>query len=283
MSVSDSIPIRQASALLAVHLQQRQRDGCKRVWLRPGTRLALERHGVPATGSGATAPPNRAAAPAGRVAPGEAKRLLAEIEAEARVSSAPLALGTLRDTFVFADGDPAADLVFVGEAPGAEEEKLGRPFVGPAGELLDKIIKAMGLARDQVYITNIVKYRPRIEGDAQGRANRKPSPEELAASLPVLRKQLEVIRPKVIVALGGTALAGLTGNPEARIGQARGRFSEYLGIPMMPTFHPSYLLRQEDEAAEKREKRKLWEDMLLVMERLSLPISAKQRGFFATK
>jgi DNA polymerase len=183
--------------------------------------------------------------------------------------------GALRDTMVFAVGNPCSPLVFVGEAPGAEEEKLGEPFVGPAGQLLTKMITAMGLERSKVYITNIVKYRPAIGDGDQGSRNRRPTAEEIAAGLPHLRKELAELRPKVLVALGATALEGLAGEPLA-IGQARGQWRTFEGIPMMPTFHPSYLLRNESLT----ERRKVWEDLLQVMERLGLPISAKQRAFF---
>jgi uracil-DNA glycosylase len=171
-------------------------------------------------------------------------------------------------------GNPESPLVFVGEAPGAEEERLGEPFVGPAGQLLTKIISVMGLDRGQVYITNIVKYRPST-GDDQGNRNRKPTSEEIAVALPHLLRELEIIQPKVIVALGATALEGLTGEPVS-ITRARGTFLDLRGIPLMPTFHPSYLLRNDSLT----ERRKVWEDCLLVMEKLGMPISDKQRAFF---
>lgn len=183
-------------------------------------------------------------------------------------------LNSLRDTMVFAVGNPDADLMLVGEAPGAEEERRGEPFVGPAGETLTKILKAMGLKRDEVYITNIVKFRPAMT--EQGQSNRPPTPEEMASCVAFVRAEIGIVRPKVIVALGGTASKGLLGrdDPVARL---RGRFLEYQGIPVMVTYHPAYLLHQKSGHAEKR---KVWEDMLLVMERLGLPISEKQRAFF---
>ncbi|MFN0127752.1 MAG: uracil-DNA glycosylase [Verrucomicrobiales bacterium] len=185
--------------------------------------------------------------------------------------------GLLRDTMVFAVGNPVSPLVFVGEAPGAEEEKLGEPFVGPAGQLLTKMITAMGLQRSQVYITNIVKYRPAIDGGNQGSKNRRPTSEEIAAGLPHLHRELAVLRPRVLVALGATALEGLAGEA-IPIGRARGQWRTFDGIPVMPTFHPSYLLHNESLT----ERRKVWEDLLQVMEKLGMPISAKQRAFFKT-
>ena len=192
-------------------------------------------------------------------------------------------LGTLRETMVFATGNPEADLMLVGEAPGAEEEKLKRPFVGPAGRKLDQIIHAMGLQRDDVYISNIVKFRP-IKGDPrfQGSANRKPTPNEMAVSVKFILSEIRIVQPKVIVALGGTASEGLLGLAGS-VGAMRNQFYDLNGIPVMVTYHPSYLLHHESQAGEngaKQEKRKVWEDMLLVMEKLGMEISEAQRGYF---
>ena len=175
---------------------------------------------------------------------------------------------------VFGVGSLDADLFFCGEAPGAEEESAGAPFVGPAGELLDRIISAMGLSRESVYIGNVVNFRPRHE---RAYGNRPPTPEEMDFCLPYLRAQLEIVQPRVVVALGKTATDGLLGpDPQRRLGQMRGTWHEYSGIPMMVTYHPSYLLHNPSKSS----KRKVWEDMLLVMEKLGLPISQKQREFF---
>ena len=175
---------------------------------------------------------------------------------------------------VFGVGNLDADLFFCGEAPGAEEETAGEPFVGPAGELLDRIISAMGLSRESVYIGNVVSFRPRHE---RAYGNRPPTAEEMNFCLPYLRAQLEIVKPKVIVALGKTATDGLLGpDPRRRLGQMRGTWHEYSNIPMMVTYHPSYLLHNPSKSS----KRKVWEDMLLVMDKLELPISEKQRGFF---
>lgn len=178
-----------------------------------------------------------------------------------------------RTQTVFGTGNPEADLMFVGEAPGADEDKLGEPFVGRAGELLTRIIGAMGLSRGDVYIANVLKCRPDMPKGAPG--NRPPTPLEMQRCLPYLREQIAVIRPRVLVALGKTAMLGLVGADEP-MGAMRGRWFDFAGIPLLPTYHPSYLLRNGSNA----EKRKVWEDMLLVMEKLALPISAKQRGYF---
>jgi DNA polymerase len=182
-------------------------------------------------------------------------------------------LAASRTQTVFGTGNPDADLMFVGEAPGADEDKQGEPFVGRAGELLTRIINAMGLTRDDVYIANVLKCRPDMAPGAPG--NRPPTPLEMQRCLPYLREQIAIIQPRVLVALGKTAMAGLTGADES-MSAMRGRWFEFENIPLLPTYHPSYLLRNGSNA----EKRKVWEDMMLVMEKLGLPISEKQRGFF---
>jgi DNA polymerase len=181
-----------------------------------------------------------------------------------------------RHTVVFGVGNPEAKLMFVGEAPGEEEDLQGEPFVGRAGQLLTKMIVAMGLTREQIYIANIVKCRPDMPVGASG--NRKPTKQEMDTCVPYLRAQIDVIKPAAMVALGATAVEGLVG-PVGAIGQLRGRFLEYRGTPLMPTYHPSYLLRNQSNT----EKRKVWEDLLKVMERLEMPITDKQRGFFLAK
>ena len=163
--------------------------------------------------------------------------------------------------------------MFVGEAPGADEDNAGEPFVGKAGQLLTKIIETMGLARDQVYIANILKCRPDTPGKRFG--NRPPTSEEMATASPWLHRQIEFIQPKIIVALGKTAVEGLL-EQQVAITRFRGSWQTYRGIPLMPTFHPAYLLRNQ----ALTEKRKIWEDMLAVMEKAALPISDKQRGYF---
>jgi DNA polymerase len=181
-------------------------------------------------------------------------------------------LASARKNVVFGVGDINASLMFVGEAPGADEDAQGEPFVGAAGQLLTRIIQTMGLSRQTVYIGNILKCRPDTPGQASG--NRKPTPEEMNTCIPYLHEQIDLIQPKVLVGLGATAIEGLIG--KTGITRLRGQWHTYRGIPLMPTFHPSYLLRNQALS----EKRKVWEDMLQVMERLGLPISEKQRGYF---
>ena len=184
-----------------------------------------------------------------------------------------------RQSVVFGVGDLNAQLMFVGEAPGADEDRLGEPFVGAAGQLLTKIITAMGQTRETVFIANVLKCRPNPPPGELG--NRKPRPDELATCLPYLREQIQLIQPRVIVALGGTAVEGLFSMSEAGITRRRGHWMDFLGIPVMPTFHPSYLLHAETHADKGLAlKRQVWEDMLQVMERLALPINEKQRSYF---
>jgi DNA polymerase len=164
------------------------------------------------------------------------------------------ALHVARRQAVFARGTGSSGLCFVGEGPGAEEDAQGFPFVGPAGQLLDRMIGAMGLTRDEVYVCNIVKCRPPN--------NRKPDLEEMAACSPFLTEQLELLAPAVIVALGATAVQGLLGTSDG-ITRLRGKWKLYKGrIAVMPTFHPAYLLRTP---AAKRE---VWEDLQAVLRQM---------------
>ena len=182
-------------------------------------------------------------------------------------------LVAFRHTVVFGVGNPAAELMFVGEAPGADEDMQGQPFVGRAGELLTKIIQTMGFQRSDVYIANVLKCRPDMPPGASG--NRQPTPAEMQTCLPYLREQIELIQPKVMVALGATAMRGLFGKTEP-MKDMRGRWHSFSSIPVMATFHPSYLLRNQAMS----EKRKVWEDMLQVIERLGHRITDRQRNYF---
>ncbi len=182
-------------------------------------------------------------------------------------------LAASRTTVVFGVGNIDAQLMFVGEAPGADEDEIGEPFIGRAGQLLTKILLATGLTRADVYIANILKCRPDTPGQSAG--NRPPTPEERATCIPYLQEQIDLIKPKAIVALGATAVDGLLGKTLG-ITKLRGNWQMYRGIPLMPTYHPAYLLRNQSLS----EKRKVWEDFLKVMEKLEMPISAKQRNFF---
>ncbi len=162
-------------------------------------------------------------------------------------------LGKTRIQFVFGEGDPHAKLMFVGEAPGRDEDQQGRPFVGRAGQLLTKIIEAMGLKREEVYIANILKCRPPN--------NRPPQPDEVEKCWPHLAEQIRLIQPKVLCALGSFAAKALL-RTELPIGALRGKFHDVDGIPAMPTYHPAYLLRNPND------KGKVWDDMKKVRDLL---------------
>jgi len=164
-------------------------------------------------------------------------------------------LSALRSNLVFGEGNPEADLVFAGEAPGADEDMQGRPFVGRAGQLLTRIIEAMGLKREDVYICNILKCRPP--------GNRNPKPEEIEKCEPFLIRQIESIKPKAISALGTFAAKTLL-KTDAPISMLRGRFHLYHDIQLMPTYHPAYLLRNPGA------KKLVWQDMQMIMEEMGL-------------
>ncbi|MCK4852059.1 MAG: uracil-DNA glycosylase [Candidatus Omnitrophica bacterium] len=162
-----------------------------------------------------------------------------------------------RTNVVFGEGDPAARLMFIGEAPGADEDRQGRPFVGRAGQLLTRIIEAIGLGRKEVYIANILKCRPP--------GNRNPLPEEIAACHPYLEHQVDIIKPRVICALGKFAAQTLL-RSESPISRLRGRFYDYHGVKLMPTYHPAYLLRNPEG------KKDVWEDMKKIAKELGLNV-----------
>lgn len=287
--------------LLARHLADRRRLGQTRLHLGDPAREALRRLPRPRSDSRAaaaaaidSAPPDDATAPVPSTpstpstpsapdyaAAGDLASLRRLLESDAHLAGLP----TLRDRMVFAVGTADAPIVLVGEAPGQEEERRGEPFVGPAGRLLDKILGAMQLGREGVYISNIVKYRPRIgAGPDQGSANRKPSAEEMAAFRPIVLREIELIAPKVVIALGGSAHQGLLGE-DIPVGRARGQARPLpgSGIPVLTTYHPSYLLRLQGSGGEQAAKRLVWEDMLQALELAGLPITARMRGYFLPK
>lgn len=183
------------------------------------------------------------------------QQLAAEFEQDAKVQ----ALRPPGTNLVFGEGDVDAKLMFIGEGPGEQEDRTGRPFVGPAGELLDKMITAMGLSRDTVYIANVVKYRPP--------GNRTPTPEEAAVQGPYLARQVAIINPTVLVALGGAATKYAL-NTTTGITRLRGQWAQFAHtdpmLPIMPTFHPAYLLRSYTPDNRK----KVWADLQSVLTKL---------------
>lgn len=240
------------------------------------TAIEMPVPGAPAEVRPAAPAPQPAAAPAAPV------RSTVSVPSEAPKAAASLAVGPLtlesirdemgdcrrcklekgRNTIVFGEGDRSAAIVFVGEGPGYEEDQQGRPFVGAAGQLLTDIIeKGMKIKRAEVYICNIVKCRPPN--------NRNPEPDEVEACIGFVKQQIAAIKPKVIVTLGNVPTQNLL-NTKQGITKMRGTWQEYEGIPVMPTFHPSYLLRSPGE------KGKAWEDVKLVMKKLGMTIPEKK-------
>lgn len=198
-------------------------------------------------GTGRTMGPRGGSADSGGAFPRE-ERLLEEIRKELEACNR-CPLGRTRRNLVFGEGNPSADILFIGEGPGSEEDATGRPFVGPAGQLLTKIIEGgMGVPRSNVYICNIVKCRPPN--------NRPPLDEEARACLPYLERQIDIVRPRVIITLGHSATSRLLGL-RGPMHQLRGKWQSYKGIPVMPTFHPSYVLRYYTVAV----RRQVWEDV----------------------
>jgi len=201
------------------------------------------------------------------LSPDEKIAALAELEKATLKELAPL-LNDVATKVVFGEGDANAELMFVGEGPGIEEDKTGRPFVGRSGQLLDKQIAAMGLTRGQVFIANIVKLRAAEWDEASERLkDRPPTPEEVAKNIHVLHRQIEIIRPKVIVTLGAPAIKWLTHETQG-VMTIRGTWKNYRGIAVMPTYHPSFLLR----AYTEENRGKVWSDLKQVMAKLGLKV-----------
>ena len=195
-------------------------------------------------------------APRAKKQPFSKKQALEELEREYK-QCALCGLSKTRTNVVFGSGSADARLLFVGEAPGFDEDREGLPFVGAAGQLLTKIIQAMKLSREEVYIANCLKCRPP--------GNRNPLPTEIATCQPILFKQLEIIQPDIICALGKFAAQTLL-KTEEPISRLRGRFFDWKGIKILPTFHPAYLLRNPSD------KKLVWEDMQKIMKELKLKI-----------
>jgi uracil-DNA glycosylase family 4 len=270
------------------HLDHLRQQGVRHVAIRRETLAALveppARQAIPAPPVASTSPiparpatsPAPAAAVTSRASLPPAARAAAFEDLSRRAMGCQRCphLAASRKHVVFGVGDIQAEILFVGEAPGADEDSVGEPFVGKAGELLTRIITAMGLTREKVYIANVLKCRPDTPGQFSG--NRKPNPEEMETCLPFLQEQIELIQPKVMIALGATAIEGILGRSPIQVTKVRGQWMQFRNIPLMPTFHPAYLLRNESVS----EKRKVWEDMLAVMERIGMPVSEKQRRFF---
>ncbi len=239
---------------LADFLAYQCEEGVETLEVSRETLAALTR--VPQASAQCAARPRTAASPAEHPGPSgitvTGETLDAVAEQVAACTACPLSK-TRKNTVPGEGNGDAPDILFVGEGPGADEDAQGRPFVGKAGQLLDKMIDAMGYRREEVFIGNIVKCRPP--------GNRVPSPEEMNACLPYLRAQIDLIRPKVIVALGKTAVEGLL-NEKVAITRQRGAWRTWQGIDLMPTYHPAYLLRSPGR------KKEAWADLKAVLARL---------------
>ncbi len=237
-----------------------------------------QKNALPASTTSRTAKPIPQQAPEFELPDGDPDTQLAWLQD--RVENCPVCNEHLSEDgkVVFGSGSLDAAIFFCGEAPGTDEAIAGEPFVGKAGELLTKIIQAMGLQREQVYLANILKWRPEHD---KSYGTRSPTIEEMNFCLPYLKAQIRIVQPKVIVALGNSAVTGLLGpDPGRRMGSIRGTWHQFADTPLMITFHPAYLLAAESDANPNAKKRLHWEDLLQVMEKAGIPISDRQRGFF---
>ncbi len=191
------------------------------------------------------------------------ERALADLLRELEGAS-ELFINDISTRVVFGEGDPDASLLFVGEGPGIEEDRSGRPFVGRSGQLLDKMIAAIGYTRAQTYIANVVKLRAADWDEKASRlTDRPPNPEEVARGLPFLHRQIEIIHPKVLVTLGAPAVKYLTGTTQG-VMSIRGTWLSYRGVPVMPTYHPAFVLRSYTE----ENRRKVWNDLQMAQKKI---------------
>ncbi len=270
----------QARGVSHVHLDQGARDGLRQLQnqARPVAKTAPPKPAARVEMPVETPPPPIALVPTNLTIQGSSRaEKIASLRRQAETWAPARALGTLRETMIFSTGNPEARIMLISEAPGYQEEKERQPFVGPAGQKLNDILKVMGLSREEVYLANIVKFRPATP--KQTINNRRPTPEEMTACMPFLRAEISIIQPQCIIALGETTAEGLLGL-SGHISTMRGSWHDFEGTPVRVTYHPSHLLQT---SAGNHTKRLLWEDMLSVMEKIDLTISDKQRGYFLPK
>ena len=292
-------PFQEALDATIRHLEEMKRAGVTHVPVRRATLEALNRPVAVAAGSPVTHPASSGMPlPAMKIPPpvlasrteppdmfAERIRVTGTSKAEKLASLRQQALACVkckhlaasRTQVVFGVGNPESELMFVGEAPGADEDAKGEPFVGRAGQLLTKIIETMGYKRSDIYIGNVLKCRPNMPAGESG--NRQPTGDEMKTCLPWLQAQIDIIQPKVIVALGAVAMRGLMPDISTGITKLRGHWLLYSNIPLMPTYHPAYVLR----AYTLQNRRAIWEDMLQVLERLGRPITPKMRNYFKSE
>jgi uracil-DNA glycosylase len=249
------------------HVQSLQSAGVE--WLPAGPPIELAFDAAPGAprpaennASALTSVAEGATADANGAALDQRRQALRVLAAEVKACTCCAELASTRTQTVFGDGGPGVELCFVGEAPGADEDAQGKPFVGKAGELLNRIIAACGFKREEVYICNILKCRPP--------GNRTPLPSEAANCRGFLERQIELVKPKFLCALGGCAATNLLASTLS-LGKLRGRFHDWHGIPTIVTYHPAYLLPHR--SPEK--KKDVWEDMKMLLERMGRPIPPK--------
>lgn len=240
-----------AAATLADILERKARNGESRLWLSTKGRAALEELGESSQ-------------------PADPRLALRELAIRVKSAGSPHGYGA---RMVFAAGSPDADLMLIGNSPSQDDTAAGAPFSGDVGKKLDGILKAMGLHRDQLYLTNVAKFRPLECSDIPA--------DEIAALRPTILSEIKAVKPRAIIAFGETAVQTL-GNDDASLATHRGRDFAINGIPIVATDHPSQLIAYEAENIDtaRLAKRSFWEDMLRAMELLDLPVSAKQQGFF---
>jgi len=282
----------QARGVTHVHLDEAARVSLREIFVRSKGGQALPpRQAPPEPAAASLAPPAKLAedpldhgddaplAPAATalVVGGDTRaEKLESLKRQAKNWAPAKALGSLLDVMVFSEGNPDARIMLVGDAPRHQDEREGKPFAGPAGQKLTDILKAMGLTREEVYISNLVKFRP--SAPRQSTNDRMPNAEEIAAFLPFFRAEIQIIRPTCVIALGEKAAEGLLGLTES-VAYLRGKWHELEGTAVRVTYHPSHLMQSGDQQT----KRQIWEDMLAVMEKIDLPISPKQQGYFLPK
>ena len=270
----------QARGVSHVHLDEGARDGLRNLFntfKNGGSVSPAAAENLPTSASVSEMAPVSAVVGHLKVTGNSRGEKLSSLRSQAENWQPIKALGSLRETLVFSVGNPDARVMFIGEAPGFQEEKQCEPFVGPAGQKLNDILKAMGLSREEIFLTYLVKYRPAMANQMTN--NRRPTPEEMAACLPLLRAEIATIQPICIVALGEVVAEGLLGLT-GPVPLNRGTWHDFEGTPTRLTYHPSTLLQSHGASTTRRQ---LWEDMLAVMEILALPISEKQRAFFLPK
>lgn len=290
----------QARPTFLDYLRQMQAKGTTHLYLDDSARTALrelykkvhvitKKRRAETTGAASAAPATKRTTPAAesaqppivarvtRPSSGSPAEKIAALAAQAAHWRPAQQLGTLRKHSVFSSGSPIADIAMIDAAPSFQDERDSRPLAGEAGAKLDGVLKAMGLSREEIYLTLALKFRPAM--DNQSTANRKATAAEMATCLPFLAEELAIVQPKCLVALGPTVARTLL-QTDAPFSELRGRWHDYHGTPLRVTWHPSYLLHRADS---REDKRAVWEDMLAVMERLAMPISDKQRGYFAPR